>query len=358
MSEGNDQEKTEPATPKKRQEARKKGQVAQSREIPSVAVLLAALTVFYFGGSWMFGQLMEITRYILRQVASIHLGVESAHTLMFILFQRIMLLLAPLMLFVAAAGVASNVAQFGFMLTGESITPKFSKLNPLSGFKRLFSLRSGMELVKSVFKVVIVGGMAVITLKKEVGVIPALIELKITDILAYIGSVSLKIGFYTCLILLILAGLDYFFQRWQYERDLRMSKQEVKDEHKQREGDPMVRSRIRAAQREMAMRRMMAAVPDATVVITNPTHLAIALKFDRSMPAPLVVAKGAGHIAERIRDIAGQHGIPIVEQKPLARALYKQVEIDRYIPAELYHAVAEILAYVYRLKGLHDSASA
>lgn len=357
MAEGSDQEKTEPASPKKRQEARKKGQVAQSREIPSVAVLLAALTVFYFGGGWMFGQLTDLTQFILRQAADVPLDVESTHTLLWTLFQRIILVLAPLMGIVAVVGVASNVAQFGFMLTGESITPKLSKLNPLNGFKRLFSLRSGIELVKSVFKVMIIGGMAYGTLKGEIQAIAALTELGIAGILDYMGTVSLKLGFYTCLILMVLAGLDYVFQRWQHERDLRMSKQEVKDEYKQREGDPMVRSRIRAAQREMAMRRMMAAVPEATVVITNPTHLAIALKFDRSMQAPMVVAKGAGHVAERIREIAGRHDIPIVEQKPLARTLFKQVEIGQFIPAELYHAVAEILAYVYRLRGLHNTAA-
>ena len=357
MAAGYDQEKTEPATPKKRQEARKKGQVAQSREIASVAVLLGALTVFYFGGGWMFGQLAEVTRFILRQMADVHLGVESTRTLLWTLFGRIVLVLAPLMLVVAFAGVASNVAQFGFMLTGEALSPKLSKLNPLNGFKRLFSLRSGIELIKSLFKVSIIGGMAYSLLKGETRHIAALVELPIHEILEYMGAVSLRIGFYTCLVLIVLAGLDYVFQRWQHERDLRMSKQEVKDEHKQREGDPMVRSRIRAAQREMAMRRMMASVPQATVVITNPTHLAIALKFDRSMQAPMVVAKGAGHVAERIREIARQHAIPIVEHKPLARTLYKQVDIGQFIPADLYHAVAEILAYVYRLKGLHHAAA-
>jgi flagellar biosynthetic protein FlhB len=357
MAEGNDQEKTEPATPKKRQEARKKGQVAQSREISSVAVLLGALTVFYFGGSWMFRQLMEITYFILNQAGNIHLGINSLQTLLWTLFLKIVVTLAPLMLVVAFVGVASNIAQFGFMLNGESLTPRLSKLNPINGFKRLFSLRALIELVKSVFKVMIVGGMAYTILKGQAEKIPALIDLNVPDILGFMGHVSLKIGFYTCLILIVLAGLDYIFQRWQHERDLRMSKQEVKDEHKQREGDPLVRSRIRTAQREMAMRRMMADIPKATVVITNPTHLAIALKFERSMQAPMLVAKGAGHVAERIRNIAEQHDIPIIEQKPLARALYKKVEIGHYIPAELYHAVAEILAYVYRLKGLQHAAA-
>jgi flagellar biosynthetic protein FlhB len=227
-----------------------------------------------------------------------------------------------------------------------------SKLNPLSGIKRLFSLRSSVEVLKAVLKVIIVGGMAYATLFKEMDHIPALVELEISQIMTFTGHVALRLGYYTCLVLLVLAGVDYLFQYWQHERDLRMTKQEIKDEHRQQEGDPMVRSRIRAVQREMAQKRMMEAVPDATVVITNPTHLAVALKFDRSMPAPKVIAKGAGHIAEKIKSIANEHDVPIIEQKPLARALYKNVEIDQYIPADLYHAVAEMLAYVYRLKGL------
>jgi flagellar biosynthetic protein FlhB len=162
----------------------------------------------------------------------------------------------------------------------------------------------------------------------------------------------MKLAFYTCLVLILLAGLDMAYQIWQHERELRMTKQEVKDEFKQREGDPAVRSRIRSVQREMAMRRMMEDVPDATVVITNPTHLAVAVKFERHMDAPRVVAKGAGYIAEKIKEIAGQHDVPIIEQKPLARALFKDVKIGQFIPVDLYHAVAEILAYVYRLKGL------
>lgn len=356
MAEENDQEKTEKATPKKRQEARKKGQVAKSREIPSVLVLLSALSVFYFGGSWMFRRLGDIMRSVYQQISYLQLGVESAHELFWQLFLKIIVLLAPLVLTVALAGILGNIAQTGFLLTGETMTPKLSKLNPLKGIKRLFSITSLVELVKSILKVAIIGGISYAMLKGEMDKIPSLVELEIPSILAFFGSVALKLGFYTCLVLIILAGLDLFFQLWKHERDLRMTKQEVKDEFKQREGDPAVLSRIRAAQREMAMQRMMEAVPDATVVITNPTHLAVALKFDRGMQAPEVVAKGAGHIAAKIRTIAAESDVPIIEQKPLARAMYKDVEIGQQIPADLYQAVAEVLAYVYRLKGLVPSA--
>lgn len=346
------QEKTEPATPKKREDARKKGQVAQSREIPSVFILLSALSVFYFAGGWMFGQLTDIMRAVFQQVGHWQPGVENLHHLFWQLFQKVMLLLSPLLVVVAVAGIAGNVSQFGFQLTGEKLKPKLSKLDPLKGIKRLFSLRSLVELFKSIFKVIIIGGIAYAVFRRVLEQIPATIELSVYGMLSFVGSVALKMGYYTCLVLIVLAALDLVFQRWQHERDLRMTKQEVKDEYKQREGDPMVRSRIRSAQREMAMRRMMDQVPEATVVITNPTHLAVAVRFDRSMPAPMVVAKGAGHVAERIKKIADRHQVPIVEQKPLARTLFKDVEIGAYIPVDLYQAVAELLAYVYRLKGL------
>lgn len=352
MAEGNDQERTEPATAKKRSDARNKGQVAKSREVPSVLVLISGLTVFYFAGGWMFNELNLITGTIFRQMGHWTLTIESAHAMAWQLFLRVILILAPLLLMVILGGLVGNVSQVGLMVANEALTPKFDKLNPLTGFKGLFSSRSVAELVKSIFKVLIIGGMAYSILKGEVDQIPALVEASPTDTLTFIGRVSLKMGYYTCLVLIILATADYLYQRWKYENDLKMTKQEVKDEHKQQQGDPMVKSRIRSAQREMAMRRMMEAVPKATVVITNPTHLAIAIKFDRDMPAPMVVAKGAGHVAQRIRALAAENDIPIIEQKPLARAMFKTVEIGQYIPVELYKAVAEVLAYVYRLKGL------
>ncbi|MGD9365278.1 MAG: flagellar biosynthesis protein FlhB [Desulfobacteraceae bacterium] len=352
MAAGSDQDKTEQATPKKREDARKKGQVAQSREISSVTVLLGAMTVFFFGGAWMFHQLGDVMHMVLTRLYQQSFEIETAHLFLWEVFKRIFIILAPLLTVIIVAGLLSNVSQTGFLLTGESLTPKFNKINPINGIKRLFSLRSMVEVVKAIFKMIIIGGMAYAMLRKDMDRIPALVSLSIQDILSFMGNAALKMGFYTCLVLIVLAAVDFFFQRWQHERDLRMTKQEVKDEYRQREGDPMVRSRIRAVQREMAMRRMMESVPDATVVITNPTHLAVALKFERDMPAPQVVAKGAGLVAERIKAIANENDIPIIEQKPLARALFKSVEIDQYIPAELYHAVAELLAYVYRLKGL------
>lgn len=352
MAAGHDQEKTEPATEKKRDDSRKKGQVANSREISSVLVLLSGMTVFYFGGRWMFMQVGEVMHDLFSQAGQITLGNESAQGLLWYLFKKVVTIISPLMVVVAIAGILGNVVQVGFMLTGEPLIPKLSKINPLEGIKRLFSLKSLIELLKAIFKVIIIGGVAYVMLRNEFEQIPALVGSNLLYILSFMGGMALKLGFYTCLVLIILAGIDLVFQRWQFDRDLRMTKQEVKDEFKQREGDQMVKSRIRAIQREMAMRRMMDQVPDATVVITNPTHLAVALKFTRDMQAPQVVAKGANKVAERIKAIANEHGVPIIEEKPLARALFKNVEIDQHIPGDLYHAVAEILAYVYRLKGM------
>ncbi|MGD8847950.1 MAG: EscU/YscU/HrcU family type III secretion system export apparatus switch protein, partial [Desulfobacteraceae bacterium] len=272
MSGGSSQDKTEQPTSKKQNDARRKGQVAQSREIPSVVVLLSAMTVFFFGGAWMFNHLGEIMQMVLSRLYQQNFSIETAHLFLWEIFQRIVLVLAPLLSAVIVAGILSNVSQTGFLLSGEVLTPKFNKLNPISGIKRLFSLRSTVEVVKAIIKVTIIGSMAYAMLRKDMEEIPALVFLSVPDILAFFGKAAFNLGLYTCVVLILLAAIDLFFQRWQHDRDLRMTKQEVKDERRQSEGDPLVRSRIRAVQREMAMKRMMDSVPDATVVITNPTH--------------------------------------------------------------------------------------
>jgi len=260
----------------------------------------------------MFNELGDVMQMVLTQLFQDEFGIQTAHSLLWEIFQRLFIVLIPLLGVVILSGILSNVAQTGFLLTGEPLTPKFSKLNPINGIKRLFSMRAFVESAKAVLKVIVIGSVAYLMLRKDMDQIPAMVSLSVQDILAFMGQASLRLGYYTCLVLIILAVIDLFFQRWQHERDLRMSKQEIKDEYRQREGDPMVRSRIRAVQREMAMRRMMDAVPDATVVITNPTHLAVALKFERNMQAPQVVAKGAGLIAQRIKDVAKENDVPII----------------------------------------------
>ncbi|MBT8370510.1 MAG: flagellar biosynthesis protein FlhB [Desulfobacterales bacterium] len=355
MPEASGQEKTEPATPKKRQDARKKGQVAQSREISSAMILIVSLGFFYFAGSWMFWNLSEIISGIYQNINSLrfaNIGDASAFSLK--VSYKLMSVLLPFLVPIVIAGCFANIFQVGFQITPEAMTPKLSKLNPISGMKRLVSLKALVELAKSIVKILIIGSVAYLLVKSDMQDFPALSHQEVGQILVFIARVSLKVCFFVCLAMVILAVLDFLYQRWQHDEDLKMTKQEVRDEQKQTFGDPQVKARIRSVQLEMAKRRMMEAVPEADVVITNPTHLAIALKFDaEEMIAPRVLAKGAGYVAQRIREIAEENQIPIVEEKPLAQALYKMVELGEYIPAELYRAVAEVLAYVYRLKGMY-----
>jgi flagellar biosynthesis protein FlhB len=359
MAETSGQEKTERATPKRRQDARKKGQVAQSREIPSAMILMASLGVFYFAGSWILWNLTNFFTSVYKNIGTLRLeDITDVHVFSLELFMQFLAILLPFLLPILIAGLVANIFQFGFQIHAEAVSPKFSKLNPILGIKRLVSLRSLVELAKSVLKIICIGWVAYLLVRGEMHAFPALIHQGIGQILVFIAKVALKISFFVCLAMIALAVLDFLYQRWQYEQDLKMTRQEVEDERKQTHGDPRVKARIRGIQLELARRRMMEAVPQADVVITNPTHLAIALKFNaEAMIAPQVLAKGAGFIAERIKVIAEENKIPLIENKPLARALYKMVDIGDYIPVELYRAVAEVLAFVYRLKGMHGASA-
>ncbi len=359
MADRPNQDRTEKATPKRRQDARKKGQVAQSREIPSVMILMLSLGVFFFGGGWMFWNLSSYMADALRGAAFYQLtDADSVGTLLIDTFRIVFKILSPLMLVVFVAGLAGNVAQFGFLFSSEALAPKWKKLNPISGFKRVVSLRSLVELVKSVAKILFVAAVAYLLLRKELDLIPSLTQQSVGNILAFVARVAFKICLNVSLALAVLAIIDYAYQRWEHEKSLKMTKQEVKDEFKQTEGDPKIKSRIRSIQLETARQRMMEAVPTADVVITNPTHLAVAIRFDAAaMVAPQVVAKGAGYVAERIKQVAAEHDVPRVEDKPLARTLFKIVDIGDTIPVDLYKAVAEVLAYVYRLRGMRPNIS-
>jgi flagellar biosynthetic protein FlhB len=358
MPESGGQERTEKATAKRRQEARRKGQVAQSREISSVLILMTAMGFFYFAGSWMFWNITELISGVYERLDTLQLeAVSDVSIFSAEIFKKVFLILIPFFVPVMIAGIAGNIGQIGFEMHGQPMRPKLTKLNPISGMKKFVSLKSLVEMVKSIFKLAFVGGIAYGVILKETEKFPGLMQQEVGEILFFIGMVAFKIFFFVCLAFIVLAAFDYLYQRWQYEKDLKMTKQEVRDERKQSEGDPKVKSRIRRAQLEMARRRMMEAVPQADVVITNPTHLAVALRFDAaSMMAPAVVAKGSGHIAEKIKEIARNHQVPVIEDKPLAQTLFKMVEIGEFIPAELYRAVAEVLAYVYRLKGMYQTA--
>jgi flagellar biosynthetic protein FlhB len=357
MAGNQDQERTERATPKKRAKARRQGQVARSAEIPATLVLLSALFYFLWAGQGLQAALIGQMRYFFENLATLRLEeAAAAHRLAAHILTILFDLLFPLLLTLLVAAVGANLLQIGYAFNTESLALKLSKLNPLAGMGRVLSLRSLVELVKSLTKILFVGAIATLLVRRELDTIPALMRLPVGALLGYTAGGALRICFAVGLALACLAAVDYAYQRWQYERDLKMTKQEVKDEQRQAEGDPKIKARIRSIQREMAMRRMMQMVPKADVVITNPTHLAVALKFDAAtMIAPQVVAKGAGHVAARIRELARAHGVTLVEQKPLAQALYKGVALQGSIPAELYRAVAEILAYVYRLKGIRPA---
>ena len=352
MAEDNkDQEKTEQATSKRRQDAREKGQVAKSRELASVAVLGACLLYFYFDASVMANRLMAIMRMSFRKSGQITITIDTIQSLLLDLVFQIFILLGPFLLIVLLAGFVANILQVGFFFSSEAITPKYSKIDPIQGFQRLFSLRSLVEFLKVILKMAIVGTIAYLTIKGEFDMIPPLMELNVNDILGFIGKVSFKILYTTCWVLVILAILDYAYQRWEHERSLKMSKQEIKEENRQTDGDPLIKGRIKRLQREIARKRMMAAVPKADVVITNPTHLAVAIRYQpETMNAPCVIAKGAGFIAERIKEIARNSGVPVIENKAVAQVLYKIVAVEQTIPISLYKAIAEILAYVYSLK--------
>ncbi len=358
MAEDKSQEKTEQPTPKRRQDARKKGQVAKSREISSVSILMGSLLLLYLTAGFFIQNILSLTGGVFSLIGEFELNEVTVSSLSLILLRKLFIILIPLMLVVLVLGITTNLFQVGFLVTGEPIVPKFSKINPISGLKRVVSRQSLIELVKSIFKITVVGYVAYGTVKNEFSNITCLANLEVWEILVYIGRISFKIIFNTSLILITLAAFDYFYQRWEHERGLRMTHQEVREEFKQREGDPMIKARIKSIQREMARRRMISAVPKADVVITNPDHLAVALGYDHgNMEAPQVLAKGAGFIAEQIKKIARKNNIPMVENKGVAQVLFKACEVGQTIPVNLYKTIAEILAYVYRIKGKAPAGS-
>ena len=351
MAEEYSGEKSEQATPRRREEARKKGQVAKSREIPSVLVLMTGLLVLFLIGRHLTTGLANFTSQMLGRAGTLSITPSSVQALGREMITFLLAALAPLMVAVLAMAVLANYIQVGSLFAVELIKPDFSKINIFKGLKRLFSIQSWVEMLKSMLKLMIIGYVAYSTIAGELKEIVPLTDQELPAIFNYISRVSFNIFIKSTLVMALLAGLDYLFQRFQHEKKLRMTHQELKEEFKQTEGDPLIKSRVRSLQREMARRRMMAEVPKADVIITNPTHLAIAVTYrSGEMVAPQVSAKGANFLAEKIKEIARHHGIPILENKSLAQALFKTVDLGQMIPPSLYQVVAEILAYVYRLK--------
>ena len=352
MAEESYQEKTEEATPHRREEARKKGQVARSMELNSFAILFFGLLFLVFTGPAMVRQVAALMREMLSNVTGVSGGADTYIGLLMHLSLRCLLILAPLFVALITVGILINAAQVGFSASIESLQPKLEKLNLANGLKRLLSRRSLVELIRDLLKLTIIGVVAWFALRVELDRIMTLTDVDPAGILSAAAWSVFRVSIKVILALLVLAIFDYAFQRWDFERSIRMTKQELKEEYKLYEGSPQMRSRIRQVQRELARMRMTKEIPKADVVVTNPTSLAVALKYDsETMSAPTVVAKGARLLADRIKEIARAAGVPIVENKPLARALYASVEVGASVPADLYKATAEVLAYVYRLRG-------
>ncbi|MBC85717.1 MAG: flagellar biosynthesis protein FlhB [Bdellovibrionaceae bacterium] len=350
MADSDNGEKTEEATPQRREDFRKRGQVAQTKELATVFILFTALLSIWLLGRFFMQNILEIfnltfTDYLVRSAR------EGDYAELFVFTaKKITILLGPLFLIFWIMGFASSAVQVGFLVNEEAMQFKTDKINPMNGLKRLFSLRSLVEGAKAIFKLLCVGAVVMLLIKNEVTMIPFLTEYSIEQLFGYVNDIVLKLFAGVGFFMLVIAGADYFFQRFDLEEKMKMTKQEVKEEMKSREGDPLIKARIRKVQREMATQRMMEDVPKADVIITNPTHIAVAIRYDQTMVAPKILAKGADSVAERIKDRAKEHGIPIVENKPLARLIFKTIEIGQAIPRELYTAVAEVLSYVYRLK--------
>lgn len=344
-----DGEKTEEPTQKKREDARKKGTVARSQELNTAFVLLIGFLIIRVLWEYLYVNISEYTVYLYT-----HLSQSTSTEAISELFIGIMILLAktvmPIMFAILIVGLAINCFQVGLMISTEKLEPKFDNLNPINGFGRIFSKRSLVELFKSIFKIIVIGFFLYLYLKDQVPLVPQFIFFDLPHSLATIADIIFTMAFQVVAVIMVMAAADYAYQRWQTTQDLKMSKQEVKDEYKQMEGDPQIKGKIKQKQRQMAMQRMMSEVPKADVIITNPTHLAVAISYKKGMIAPIVLAKGQDLVAERIKQIAREHRIMIVENKPVARALYQSVEVGGMVPAELYQAVAEILAYVYRIK--------
>ncbi len=340
--------KTENATPKRREEAREKGQVVRSIEINSAIILLTALLTFRYAGPYMVDSMNQLAVFSYRNM-NVPLGMETVYSFGLFYMWNVFKIIAPVLAAILAVGLMSNYLQVGVLFSLKPLIPKFSNVNPMSGFSKLFSRRSGVEFLKSLLKLTLIGWIVYQGIKTALPNLVPTMDMQSTEALKYVGKLTRDILDRAIFALFVLAILDYFYQRWEYEENLKMTKQEVRDEYRQSEGDPMIKARIRQIQREMARRRMFEAIPKADVVITNPTHVAVALEYKEGMKAPIVLAKGERVIAERIKEMAKKHNVPIVQNPPLARALLKQCPVGAPISADLFEAVAEILAFVYRM---------
>ena len=356
-----DPEKIYPATPHKRNESREKGQVAKSNELATTLALIGVLSFFFVAGYDTYHHLIDIM-----YGAFTAIGGQLSAGKTILIFLGLMgiafKIIAPVMIVAVIVGVLGNIFQIGLIFSSQPLMPQMSRINPISGFQRILSMRGLFEAVKSIFKIGLIGYIVYRTIMSGLVDVVSLVDADKSNIAALFVSIVGRIGFQVflraALALLFLSIFDLLYQRWQHEQDIRMTREEIREEMKRTEGDPEIRRRIRRVQRELSQARMMKAIPEADAVITNPVHLAVAIKYDYEvMDSPYVVAKGERKIARQIREIAEEHGVPIVENPPLAQALYKNVEVGEAIPMEFYQAIAEVLAYVHELTNRYRGLS-
>ena len=351
LSDSSSGEKTEEATPKKKRDARKEGQVVKSKEVGLVLTLITVILMINLLGSEVGFRLSEIVKTYIGGAGTILVNEDTLFSLQASITVSVLSLVLMVIVPVMIVGITANVLQTRFLFTTKPLEPKLSKLNPIQGFKRIFSMKTIVTLVKDILIVIVVGYVLYSIISSSLEELIKLGFIPVDSILLYFQDLIVKIFTNIAVILVVVAILDYGFEFYKHNKDLKMSKQDIKDEMKQSEGDPMIKSKRRQIQREMAMNRMMQDVPDATVVVTNPTHIAVALKYEKGqMSAPMLVAKGGDNVAVKIKEIAKEHDVPVIENKTLARLVFKEVEIGHEISSDMYQAVAEVLAMVLKLK--------
>ena len=346
-----DQEKTEDPTPKRREEARKKGQVARSQDANTAVLILAGITLVYaFGGSIM-ATFFSLMAWAFSSMHEVNLSPAGISALTVELGEKILVMVGPICVALMIAGLGVSILQTGWMVSLEPMIPNFTKLNPISGMKNLVSMQSLMKVIMSLVKLTIIIAVTYYAVIDDVSVLFGLSGHDIQSIFGIVSDITFWMVVKMALALLIFSILDWIYQKQRHEQQLKMSHQEIKEEMKQSEGDPQVKGKIKQKMMQANYQRMMQSVPDADVVVTNPTHVAVALKYDASIAeAPIVLAKGQRLIAQKIKQIAKENGIPVVEDKPLARALFENAEIGEEVPPALYRAVAKLLGYIYRMK--------
>ena len=351
---GQDKEsKTEQPTPRKLEKAREEGQVAKSQEVSVAATLLIMFFAFRLFAPWIYVNIIAIFRYDWELIPYSYDVMTTPHMARYVtfLFRQVLLIAAPLLAIAFLIGIVSNLVQVGWKPTVKPIMPKLSKINPISGFKRIFSMQSIVNLFKSLAKLTVICLVVFFVVGGRANALPSLIDMGVMASLLFMGDLIIILGLSIGALFILIALLDFAYTRYAHLKKLRMTKQEVKDEYKQMEGDPLIKGKIRQKMREASMRRMMQNVPEADVVITNPTHYAVALRYNNMIDkAPIVIAKGVDFMAKRIKEKAREHNIVVVENPSLARTLYADVEVGDEIPVELWEAVVEILAYVFKLK--------